>query len=330
MPTETLPFRLSDQQVQQFQEEGYLVVERLFTDAELQPVIDEIGSELDQRCREAVADGKLSQTYEEHDFEHRLAHVNRENKDIAKSLWATHVVMPSFFGLMTNAKLLDIAEQFCGPELIASSVYRLRPKVPSHSWSAVPWHQDSAYFEPYCDMGLIITVWLPLVDATEERGCLWVMPRMHRRALFPHKPDDAKFYLVIPDEALGDQRPVVVPVPKGGVLLMTNRTPHASFENKTDIVRWSMDLRYQSAALPTNAQITRLPGEATSVGSVGVPLACNPPEPDFLVRSRLRPNEVMKTGEQFIALRKNYVEQQATDRWGYSWTVIEELNSHKS
>ena len=75
MPTETLPFRLSDQQVQQFQEEGYLVVERLFTDAELQPVIDEIGSELDQRCREAVADGKLSQTYEEHDFEHRLAHV---------------------------------------------------------------------------------------------------------------------------------------------------------------------------------------------------------------------------------------------------------------
>ena len=55
---------------------------------------------------------------------------------------------------------------------------------------------------------------------------------------------------------------MAAPVPKGGVLLLTNRTPHASFENKTDIVRWSMDLRYQSAALPTNAQITRLPGEA--------------------------------------------------------------------
>ena len=136
---------------------------------------------------------------------------------------------------------------------------------------------------------------------------------------------------MIPDEALGGQRPVVVPVPKGGVLLMTNRTPHASFENKTDIVRWSMDLRYQSAALPTNAQITRLPGEATSVGNVSACLwPAIPPSLTSWCAAGFGPNEVMKTGEQFIALRKNYVEQQATDRWGYSWTVIEELNSHKS
>ena len=107
-------------------------------------------------------------------------------------------------------------------------------------------------------------------------------------------------------------------MPKGGVLLLTNRTPHASFENKTDVVRWSIDLRYQSAALPTNAKITRLPGEAKSSPTVGVPLACNPPEPDFLVRSRTRPNEVLKTAEEFIALRKNHVYQPATDRWGYS------------
>jgi ectoine hydroxylase-related dioxygenase (phytanoyl-CoA dioxygenase family) len=325
MASETLQFPLNDRQVQHFQDEGYLVIERLFTDAELQPVIDEISAELDKRCREAVAEGRLSRTYEEYDFEHRLAHVNRENKEIAKSMWATKVVLPSFFGLMTNSKLLDVAEQFCGPELIASSVYRLRPKVPSHSWSPVPWHQDSGYFEPYCDLGLIMTVWVPLVDATEERGCLWVMPRMHKGGLFFHKPDDAKFYLVIPDEEFADHQGVPAPVPKGGVLLLTNRTPHASFENKTDVVRWSMDLRYQSAALPTNAQITRLPGEASRSAGVGVPLACNPPEPDFLVRSQIRPHEVMKTAEEFIALRKNHVEQVATDRWGYSVAKIDEL-----
>jgi hypothetical protein len=107
-------------------------------------------------------------------------------------------------------------------------------------------------------------------------------------------------------------------VPKGGVLLLTNRTPHASFENKTDVVRWSMDLRYQSATLPTNAKITHLPGETISKPEAGVPLACNPPEPDFLVRSRLRPHEVMKTAEEFIALRKNHTYKAATDRWGYS------------
>lgn len=325
MATSTAQFCLDDKQVQHFQDEGYLVIERLFIDAELQPVIDELSWDLDQRCRAAVAAGKLSRTYEEHDFEHRLAHVNSENKEIAKSMWAMHVVLPSFFWLMTNPKLLDVAEQFCGPELIASSVYRLRPKVPSHSWSPVPWHQDSGYFEPYCDLGLILTVWVPLVDATLERGCLWVMPRMHKGGVFPHKPDDAKFYLVIPDEEFGGRQAIPVPVPKGGVLVMTNRTPHASFENKTDVVRWSMDLRYQSAALPTNAHITRLPGETRT--SIGVPVACNPPEPDFLVRSRLRPHEVMKTPQEFIALRKNHVVQTATDRWGYSWEEIPELAS---
>ena len=51
---------------------------------------------------------------------HHLTHVNAENKKISKSMWDTKVVLPSFFGLMTNPKLLDVAEQFCGPELIAS------------------------------------------------------------------------------------------------------------------------------------------------------------------------------------------------------------------
>jgi ectoine hydroxylase-related dioxygenase (phytanoyl-CoA dioxygenase family) len=314
----TLQYRLDDRQVRQFDEEGYLVVENLFTNQELQPVIDEISADLDNRCKEAVAAGRLSRTYEEYDFEHRLAHVNAEDVTISKSMWDTKLVLPSFFNLMTNPKLLDVAEQFCGPEIIASSVYRLRPKVPSHSWSPVPWHQDSAYFEAYCDLGLVMTVWVPLVDATEERGCLWVMPRAHKGGLFFHKPDDMAHYLVIPDDEFGGRKAIAAPVPKGGVLLLTNRTPHASFENKTDIVRWSMDLRYQSAALPTNANITRLPGEAKSVGTVGVPLACNPPEPDFLVRSKIRPNEVMKTPEQFLELRKNHVYQAATDRWGYS------------
>ncbi len=318
MPESALQFRLDDRQIRQFQDEGYLVLERLFTDAELQPVIDEISADLDQRCQNAVAAGTLSQTYAEFDFEHRLTHVNAENVNIAKSMWDMKVVLPSFFGLMTNPKLLDVAEQFCGPEIIASSVYRLRPKVPSHAWSPVPWHQDSGYFEPYCDLGLILTVWLPLVDATEERGCLWVMPRVHKGGLFFHHPDAMGHYLVIPDEEFGGRQAVRAPVPKGGVLLLTNRTPHASFENKTDVVRWSMDLRYQSAALPTNANITRLPGEAKSSATVGVPLACNPPEPDFLVRSQLRPQEVMKTAAEFVALRKNHVYQPATDRWGYS------------
>ena len=62
---------------------------------------------------------------------------------------------------------------------------------------------------------------------------------------------------------------------KRAALLMTNRTPHGSYENTTDVVRWSMDLRYQSAALPTNASITRLDGES-------VPRGKSIDDPDFV------------------------------------------------
>ena len=158
MASDALQFRINDLQIRHFEDEGYLIIEHLFDDAELQPVIDELTADLDRRCREAVANGKLSRTYEEYDFERRLTYVDEEDRDISTSMWDTNVVLPSFFGLMTNPKLLDVAEQLCGPELIASSVYRLRPKVRSHAWSEVPWHQDSGYFEPYCDHGLILTV----------------------------------------------------------------------------------------------------------------------------------------------------------------------------
>lgn len=89
MVTDIHQFRLNEQQVQHITDEGYLIIERLFTDGELQPVIDEISAELDKRCRKAVAEGKLLRTYDEYDFEHRLTHVNRENKNISKSLWVS-------------------------------------------------------------------------------------------------------------------------------------------------------------------------------------------------------------------------------------------------
>ena len=208
-----------------------------------------------------------------------------------------------------------MAESLCGQELIASSVYRVRPKIPNYGYGAVPWHQDSGYFEPYCDDALVLTVWLPLVDATPENGCLWVIPRVHRNGIVRHQPHPEHPYLMIPDSDLPPAEPVCVPVPAGGVLLRTNMTPHGSFANTTDLVRWSMDLRYQSAGLPTNAGITRLAGEAILDPQRGVPVACYPPEADFLVRSATRPREVIADAARFARLRENHKRQPVTQRW---------------
>ncbi|MBI2302698.1 MAG: phytanoyl-CoA dioxygenase family protein [Armatimonadetes bacterium] len=309
--------RLTRDAAETFTREGYLIVEDLFTDADLQPVIDEIIDEVDRRAGELVKSGDLSQSYAEYGFEHRLAHISAETDKLARAIWNGILDGPAVFHLITHPRLLDLAATFCGDEIIASSVYRLRPKIPGYAYGAVPWHQDSGYLEPFCDDALILTVWLPLVDATRERGCLWVIPRAHRGGVAPHRVHATKSYLEIPDEDLPPGEWTCCPVRKGGVLLLTNRCPHASFDNETDIVRWSMDLRYQSAALPTNAPITRLPGDA--VPGDTVPIACYPPEADFLVRSRLRPDEVVRDPAEFQRLRREHEQRPVSDRWGKWW-----------
>lgn len=314
---------LTQTEIEQFHELGYMVVEDVFSDDVLEPVIQEISQALDERAREAFEAGEITELHEDADFEHRLALINEQSKKIASSMWNSTLCMPSFFHLMRTPKLLDIVEQLVGPEIIASSVYRMRPKVPSHTQSAVPWHQDSGYFEPYCDKALVLTVWLPLVDATEENGCLWVKPRGHRaNEVVPHIQREGKPYLAIPDDVLenmpGDD-PVCVPVKKGGCLMLTNLLPHGSYENNTDGVRWSMDLRYQSADLPTNAKITRLPGDSVPDESQGVPIACYPPEADFLIRSQARPDEVVTEARVFQELREKHVRMPVTNRFDGSW-----------
>src|SRR4051812_46017656 len=135
------PFSLSRQQLVQFHEQGYLVAENVFDDADLQPVIDEIQAEADRLSAELVAQGNVSRTFREAGFERQLTHITRETDAVALGVWSGQLCGPAFFNLIRNEKLLDIAETLCGPELIASSVYRLRPKVPGHKNSAVPWHQ---------------------------------------------------------------------------------------------------------------------------------------------------------------------------------------------
>ncbi len=307
---------LSPQQRSQFREQGYLIVNDLFTEDDLQPVIDEITQTIDRLADELVDAGALSQTYADLDFAHRLAAMTRETDQVAVSMWNGQLHGRAFFELIRHPKLLDVAESIVGPEIIASSVYRLRPKVPSHRKSPVPWHQDSGYFEPYCDKALVLTVWIPLVNATEQNGCLWVIPGAHHDKVVTHRRHPSRPYLVIPDAYLPAGEPVCCPVPRGGALLLHNLTPHASFENNTHAVRWSMDLRYQGADLPTNAPIDRLPGETVGRGEADdVPPACYPPEADFLVRSIARPQQVVTDASTFARIRERHLGGPVTQRW---------------
>lgn len=314
-------FTLTDDQVRQFHDDGVLVLEGVLAEDDLQPAIDDIDAMVDRLASQLHAAGELSSTYAEYDFEHRLGMISQETDKIARAIWNGAMHSPGIFSVITNPHLLDVARVFCGEEIIASSVYRLRPKIPNYAYGAVPWHQDSGYTEPFCDKAMMLTVWVPLVDATEQRGCMWALPGVHHNEkVLTHVSRKGKSYLQIPDDVLpGGVEPICLEVKKGGIVLLHNRTPHVSFQNRSDVVRWSMDIRYQSASLPTNAHITRLAHEMDPVKNLHldteVPSACYPPEADFLVASVARPNQVIRTPDAFAKLREDHMPGTVTRRW---------------
>ncbi|WP_299583906.1 phytanoyl-CoA dioxygenase family protein [uncultured Sunxiuqinia sp.] len=319
---------ISTEQKEFFKENGYLILEKVIENSDLQDVIDELNSEIDKRAKDLFAEGEISDLYANEPFETRLAKISAETPKLAVSIWNGILHGPAIFELISNPKLLDVAETFCGEELIASSVYRLRPKIPNYGYGEVPWHQDSGYFEPYCDDSLVMTMWIPLVDTNADNGCLFVIPGTHKGNVVEHEMHKTGKYLAVKEELVPKENWVECAVPKGGLLLLSNKVIHASFKNKTQGVRWSMDLRYQSASLPTNAEITKTEEASKKNINPDVPSACYPPDADFLVRSKTRKDEVVNSYEAFKKLRETFVGKPVTNRFGVTWTElkVDEVN----
>jgi phytanoyl-CoA hydroxylase len=270
---------LSPRQIDQFSTDGYLVVEDALTDADLDPVIREYEEKIDRRARELHAAGKLSRLYEEESFERRLACICRETMELYPEMDIMHHRGKAAFEFLRNERLLDLVECFVGPEITCSPIQHIRAKLPSvlapeiagkGDTHIVPWHQDMGVTWPEADPYFILTVWLPMVDANLENGCLEVLPGFVGAGLLPHHTKAGVGTTVIPDH-LPDLQPVPLPVKKGSVIFLQKEIPHRSTPNRTDTVRWSMDLRYQKTGTPTG----------------------RPFHPDFIVRSRAHPDSVL-------------------------------------
>lgn len=284
---------LTKEQLRQFEDDGYLVVENVLEpESDIEPLMTEYMGVLDGLARSLYAEGAITSTYDDLPFADRLTQICAESGrnfpkyfDISLPLKNCKADSPIHLGpapfrLMTTPRLLDAIEDVIGPEIFSNPVQHIRMKLPKravaagfeHSSAVVAsgWHQDLGVVLEEADESTILTVWIPLNEATVDNGCLQVVPGSHRSELISHCPTNNG--MRIPDGLLPARPARPLPMRPGSVIFMNQKTVHGSLQNTTeDQVRLSFDLRYQPV------------GQLTG----------RPAFPGFVARSAARPESVL-------------------------------------
>ena len=295
----------SKSQVEKFTEDGYLLFDDLLDpEDDLDPIIEEYESVLDRIAGELYEQGEVTSRFDGLPFGERLTKITNEtgkslvrffspylpprNTERDTPFWAG----PAVFNAIRNDKIMDAIEPLIGGEIYASPIQNVRLKIPEHLLprdpktgaildGATPWHQDGAFFEPEVDGVDMVTVWFPLSDATIENGCLAVLPGSHREGYSVHCPQGTRINPAgldrIPEETFDTDELLPMPMKRGGALVFHRRMIHGSLPNKSNELRWSMDLRYLPVGQPTG--YTQLPG--------------------FVARSRTNPSSELRAPEQW-------------------------------
>ncbi|HUX85594.1 MAG TPA: phytanoyl-CoA dioxygenase family protein [Chloroflexota bacterium] len=286
---------LTQRQKDQFDHEGYLLAEDLFDPSEyLDPMIEEYEELLDRLANELYAEGKLASTYSDLPFGKRLTKIYAETGTVHAGYFDFSLPFkdvkpdqpchfgPAVFNILRNPGILDVAESLIGGEIYSNPVQHVRMKPPERfvprdpktgrvMLGATQWHQDASVIIEEADETEMLTVWVPIWNATEENGCLCVVPRNHEAGLFQHCVS-AERGNYLPDQFFDVDRSIPVPVRRGGALFLHRKTPHSSLSNNSDDVRWSMDLRYNPTGQPTG----------------------RPEFPGFVARSRANPESELR------------------------------------
>jgi len=156
---------------------------------------------------------------------------------------------PFWVSLVSDPRLLDIAERFLGPDIgLFASHYFCKP---AHTGQAVLWHQDAAYW-PLEPMD-VITLWLAIDDSTPENGCVRVVPGSHREQVHELRArDDVDNVLGSEAAATVDEADAVdLSLRAGDVEVHHPNILHASNANTSPHRRCGLTIRY----IPTSTKI---------------------------------------------------------------------------
>ena len=225
-----VPQLLDEEQVHFFVEQGYLVVPNLI-DVE----------ELEELKREIVVVAR------DHYKREKSTAVSgdADDNEVLKSILCIHqphFVSPIIEKYVRHPKVCGILSQITAAHLpwwdgsvkCMQSMYFVKPP----EFHGQAWHQDEIYI-PTRDRSLI-GAWIAVDDATQENGCLWIVPGSHKTGYLYSQREHGN-----PDEfdsapesyGFDENDEVPVEVKAGTVVFFNGYLLHRSRKNRSDIYR---------------------------------------------------------------------------------------------
>lgn len=157
---------------------------------------------------------------------------------------------PFWVRLISDDRLLDIAEQFIGPNIALFASHYI--SKPPFEGQPVLWHQDGSYW-PLEPME-VVTLWLAVDDSVRDNGCLRVIPGTQRVKLQKMRAN-TKVASVLESEvdpALVDESQAVDLILRSGdVSVHHPNIIHGSEANRSPMRRCGLTIRY----IPTSTRI---------------------------------------------------------------------------
>ena len=211
------PQRLSQQQIDQYNEKGFIFPLDVFSDDEAathRAVFDEL---LDA----ATASGGNSY-----------------------SINGWHKTCRSVHDLVTEPRILDYVQDLIGEDLICWGTHYFC-KMPGES-KRVSWHQDASYWP--LTPSQTVTVWLAIDDADVENGAMQVVPGSHQHGQidFASSADDENNVLnqTVQDALVYGEAPVALAMKAGQISLHTDLLLHGSDPNRSVRRRCGLTMRF--------------------------------------------------------------------------------------
>jgi len=214
----------------QFEQNGYLVIDCVFSEDEIGPVSDEI---------DRLIEGKSTYVPERD-----LVWEPNANPPRLRNAFRLHLYNSFFLEFAKSPKMTGILGELLGHplRLYGSQLFA----KPARVGTVVPKHQDMPYW-PFAPPELI-SAWVALDDTSKENGCVRFLAGSHKLGVLPHAPSNVK------GNSLGlVEHPGVDALPehaieakRGSVVLHHALTVHHSQPNQSDRSRRGLVYVYMS------------------------------------------------------------------------------------